>query len=77
MQTVKTPTTSLSGKNPGTWANGLKVCVIDDQADQIIGITTDANLGTAGATIGFGVTTASWLEKSFLVLEQLQHSMVT
>ena len=24
-----------AGKNPGTWANSLKVCVIDDQADQI------------------------------------------
>ena len=44
-----------AGKNPGTWANSLKVCVIDDQADQIIGITT-TDLGNAGATIGFGVT---------------------
>ena len=44
-----------AAKNPGTWANGLRVCVIDDIADQIIGITT-TNLSNAGATIGFGVT---------------------
>jgi hypothetical protein len=44
-----------AAKNPGTWANGLRVCVIDDIADQVIGVTTAA-LGTAGATIGFGVT---------------------
>jgi hypothetical protein len=42
-------------KNPGTWGNNLKVCVIDDKADQIIGINT-TNLQTAGARIGFGVT---------------------
>ena len=44
-----------AAKNPGTWANGLRVCVIDDFADQTIGITT-TNLSNAGATIGFGVT---------------------
>lgn len=46
---------TFAAKNPGTWANGLKVCFIDDKADQIIGITT-SNLSTAGATIGAGVT---------------------
>ena len=44
-----------AGKNPGTWANSLKVCVIDDQADQIIGVTT-TDVGNAGAIIGYGVT---------------------
>jgi phage tail sheath protein FI len=44
-----------AAKTPGTWANGLKVCVIDDKADQIIGITT-TNLGNIGAQIGFGIT---------------------
>jgi len=44
-----------AAKNPGTWANDLKVCVIDDVADQIIGITT-SNLSLAGATIGYGIT---------------------
>ena len=40
-----------------TWGNGLKVCVIDDLADQTIGITTD-NLFKAGAIVGNGVTVA-------------------
>ena len=44
-----------AAKNPGTWANDLKVCVIDDLADQTIGITTTSPL-TAGVTIGAGVT---------------------
>ena len=48
---------TFAAKNPGSWANGLKVCVIDDLADQIIGINT-TNLATAGATIGAGVTAA-------------------
>jgi hypothetical protein len=48
---------TYAAKNPGTWANGLKVCFIDDLADQTIGITTN-NLSNLGATIGFGVTTA-------------------
>ena len=46
-----------AAKNPGSWANSLKVCYIDDFADQTIGITT-TNLGAAGATIGAGVTAA-------------------
>jgi hypothetical protein len=46
---------TFAAKNPGSWANSLKVCMIDDKADQIIGITTDS-LATAGATIGAGVT---------------------
>tara|TARA_R100000030_G_scaffold31777_1_gene23335 strand:- start:5599 stop:7800 length:2202 start_codon:yes stop_codon:yes gene_type:complete len=46
-----------AAKNPGSWSNGLKVCVIDDAADQIIGIAT-TSLAGAGATIGYGVTTA-------------------
>ena len=46
----------FAAKNPGSWANDLKVCMIDDAADQIIGITT-TNPGAAGATVGFGVTT--------------------
>ena len=46
----------FAAKNPGSWANDLKVCMIDDAADQIIGIDT-TNPGAAGVTIGFGVTT--------------------
>ena len=46
---------TYAAKNPGTWGNDLKVCFIDDAADQIVGITT-TNLETLGAQIGFGVT---------------------
>jgi hypothetical protein len=46
---------TFSAKNPGSWANGLKVCMIDDLADQTIGITT-TSLENAGAVIGYGVT---------------------
>ena len=45
----------FAAKNPGTWANNLKVCMIDDLADQTIGIAT-ANLGAAGALVGYAVT---------------------
>ena len=48
---------TYGAKNPGSWANGLKVCTIDDLADQTIGITTN-NLSNAGAIIGYGVTAA-------------------
>jgi hypothetical protein len=43
-------------KNPGTWADGLKVCYIDDVADQILelAITNPAGIGL---TVGLGVTT--------------------
>jgi len=46
---------TYAAKNPGSWGNGLKVCFIDDAADQIIGITT-TNLAGVGATVGYGVT---------------------
>lgn len=46
---------TYAAKNPGSWGNGLKVCFIDDVADQIIGINT-TNLDAVGATIGFGIT---------------------
>ena len=44
-------------KTPGSWANGLKVCQIDDLADQRLGITT-TDLNEAGAIIGYAVTAA-------------------
>jgi len=46
-----------AAKNPGSWANNLKVCFIDDLADQRIGINT-TNLSNIGAQVGYGVTTA-------------------
>ena len=42
-------------RNPGTWANNLKVCYIDNVADQIIGISTN-NLTNAGVQVGYAVT---------------------
>jgi molybdopterin-binding protein len=43
----------FAAKNPGSWANDLKVCIIDDKADQ----TLTVSAGTATSTsIGFGVT---------------------
>jgi hypothetical protein len=47
---------TFAAKNPGSWANNLKVCMIDDLADQIIGVNT-TNVGALGAQIGYGVTT--------------------
>jgi len=46
---------NYAAKNPGKWANNLKVCVIDNAADQTIGINT-TNPGTSGALVGNGVT---------------------
>ena len=41
------PNVTVAAKNPGTWANGIKVAIIDGRADQILsGITT------AGVTLG-------------------------
>jgi hypothetical protein len=43
----------FAAKNPGSWANNLKVCVIDDKADQILTVGS----ATTSAQIGYGVTT--------------------
>jgi hypothetical protein len=47
-----TVTWGFAAKNPGSWANNLKVCVIDDKADQTLTIGS-----TSGISVGFGVTT--------------------
>jgi hypothetical protein len=44
----------FAAKNPGTWANDLKVCVIDDLADQTIII--DDTPANKGAVVGYGIT---------------------
>ena len=44
---------TFAAKNPGSWANNLKVCVIDDAADQTL---TLASIGAA--TVGMAVTTS-------------------
>ena len=46
-----------ASREPGEINNSLKVCTIDNFADQTIGITT-TDPGAAGATVGFGVTVA-------------------
>ena len=33
-------TVTVAAKNPGTWANGIKVGIIDGKADQILGMST-------------------------------------
>ena len=48
-------TFTYAAKNPGRWGNGLKVCYIDDFADQTVGIAT-TSLDGIGAEVGFGVT---------------------
>ena len=44
-------TFGYAAKTPGTWANNLKVCVIDNAADQVLGIGT-----TSGVSVGMGVS---------------------
>ena len=46
-----------AAKDPGTWANNLKVCFIDDFADQTVGLSTN-DLNRFGFTVGAGVTWA-------------------
>ena len=46
------PTWDWAARNPGSWANNLKVCVIDAAADQRIAISTQ------GLNVGFAVTAA-------------------
>ena len=44
---------TFAAKNPGSWANDLKVAIIDSRADQIIsGVVTN----TAALAVGYGVT---------------------
>lgn len=46
-----------ASREPGEINNNLKVCTIDNFADQTIGITT-TDPGAAGAIVGYGVTVA-------------------
>ena len=50
--------TTISGitfvaRDPGSWANGVKVAIIDAKADQILSLNS-----TSGLTVGLGVTQA-------------------
>lgn len=42
----------VAARNPGSWANGLRVGIIDAKADQILGVTT------TNIQVGYGVTQA-------------------
>lgn len=45
----------FAAKNPGSWSNNLKVCVIDDQADQtFVGVSSSV---LSNVQIGYAVTT--------------------
>jgi hypothetical protein len=44
---------TVLARNPGSWANGIKVSIIDSKADQILTIDS-----TSGLTVGLGVTQA-------------------
>ena len=48
---------AYAAKNPGTWADSLKVCVIDNFGDQILEIAS-GDATDAGAVVGYGVTAA-------------------
>ena len=45
------PSVTVAARNPGSWANNIKIGIIDGRADQTIGIGSTAGLG-----VGVGVT---------------------
>ena len=48
---------TFASRNPGSWANGIKVAIIDGKADQILaGVSTNATL--QNIVVGYGVTQA-------------------
>jgi hypothetical protein len=50
---------SVIAKNPGSWANGIRVAIIDGLADQVLSIdTTNINGGASDIEVGMGVTQA-------------------
>ena len=44
-----------AAKNPGQWAKDLKVCFIDDFADQTLTVSS-TSLAGSGVTVGYGIT---------------------
>lgn len=52
-----------AAKDPGVWANGLKVCVIDAFADQrLIGVNTGISTATTATTVGVATTAGTFSE---------------
>jgi hypothetical protein len=46
---------TVAARNPGSWANGIKVAIIDSKADQILsGVSTSA--GVPAIQVGYGIT---------------------
>ena len=52
--------TTIIAKNPGSWANDIRVAIIDAQADQRLGIATTAGTlgGATDIQVGMGITQA-------------------
>jgi len=51
------PNAVFVARNPGSWANNIKVAIIDSKADQILsGVSTNVSLPTIA--VGYGVTQA-------------------
>jgi len=46
---------TVTAKNPGSWANGMKVAIIDSKADQIL-----SGISTTNVTVGMGVTQSTF-----------------
>ena len=44
---------TVAARNPGTWANGIKVAIIDGKADQIL-----TGINTTSVLVGMGITAA-------------------
>jgi hypothetical protein len=47
-------TTLFSAQNPGSWADGIRIAIIDSKADQILSISTSTPVDTIW--VGYGVT---------------------
>ena len=50
---------NYAARNPGSWANGLKICTIDAKADQRIAIGTDGLVVGYAITAGFSTSIAN------------------
>ena len=47
---------TFAARNPGSWANGIRVAIIDSKADQILGGISTASAGITSIRAGMGVT---------------------
>ena len=50
------PSRTIIARNPGSWANGIKVAIIDSKADQILSGFSGLGALGSGVTVGMGVT---------------------